>query len=195
MRFRARSPIDPWSPRCRRTPKWGLALATLLVAASAGAGDLDALADEIAGRFDTIEHVEPATLADWRAGSRDLVVLDVRSRDEYAVGHIPGAIRIPPGSSANEVMARIGGPVTDATVVAYCSVGQRSSLLATKVGQQLRRAGAERIVNLRGGVFAWHGQKRPLVDADGPTSRVHPYDSEWGRYLERGHLTAYEPRD
>ncbi len=172
-----------------------LALTTWVLVAPAGAGDVAALADRIAGRFDTIEHVSPATLAQWRAGPRDLIVLDVRSADEYAVGHIPGAVRIPPGAPAAEVMARIEGPITGSTVVAYCSVGQRSSLLATEVGPQLRRAGAERMVNLRGGAFAWHDQKRPLVDADGPTEWIHPYDSEWARYLERGERATYAPRD
>lgn len=195
MRWHGQYPIERSVARRGCRARWPLVVAALLLMSSASAADLDALADDIAGRFDSIEHVSPATLADWREGGRELILLDVRSAEEYAVGRIPGAIRIPPGAAAAEVMARIDGPITGATVVAYCSVGQRSSLLATKVHQELRRAGAERIANLRGGVFAWHDQERPLVDSAGPTRWVHPYSSDWGRYLERDEATAYAPRE
>jgi rhodanese-related sulfurtransferase len=172
-----------------------IALLTFASAPSPAADDLGALAERLAGRFDRIDHIAPATLAEWRQSGRDVILLDVRSSDEYAVGHLPGAIRIPPGARASVVMARIDGPITEAQIVAYCSVGQRSSALASAAQRALHRAGAAGVSNLRGGVFAWHNQGRPLVDAAGPTERVHPYSERWASYLERRDQVAFSPHE
>lgn len=56
-------------------------------------------------------------------------------------------------------------------VVAYCSVGYRSSVLV----QRLRDAGFTQAVNLEGSIFAWANEGRPL-ESDGRTvGVVHPY--------------------
>jgi len=46
----------------------------------------------------------------------NVVVLDVRPRDEYAAGHLPGAMSIP----LDELAARISEIPADVEVVAYC---------------------------------------------------------------------------
>lgn len=51
-----------------------------------------------------------------RAGTGAVVVLDVRPAEEYASGHIPGAVSIP----VDEIAARLAELPTDAEVVAYC---------------------------------------------------------------------------
>ena len=61
----------------------------------------------------------------------------------------------------------------------YCSVGARSGAL----GRRLAARGLD-VRNLRGGVFRWAADGRPLATADGaPTTTVHPYDRLWSRYL------------
>ncbi|CAL9343650.1 hypothetical protein SUDANB106_00326 [Streptomyces sp. enrichment culture] len=51
-----------------------------------------------------------------RVGSGDVVVLDVRPAQEYAAGHIPGAISIP----VDELAERVGELPDGVEVVAYC---------------------------------------------------------------------------
>ena len=102
-------------------------------------------------------------------------VLDVRPDSEFAVGHLPGAVRVDPDADAIALADSLG----DADVVLYCSVGARSGALG-------RRLAAEGVAvrNLRGGVFRWAADGRPLRTASGaPSTQVHPYDRLWGRYL------------
>jgi rhodanese-related sulfurtransferase/DNA-binding transcriptional ArsR family regulator len=51
-----------------------------------------------------------------RAQAGDVVVLDVRPAEEYAAGHVPGAVSIPIGELAD----RIAELPAEAEVVAYC---------------------------------------------------------------------------
>jgi len=87
----------------------------------------------------------------------------------------------------------LDGEIDGADIVFYCSVGVRSSDLAVLAAQRLKQGGAGRIANLRGGVFRWHNETRPLVSRGQATQLVHPYDSIWKNLVERDHLTAHEP--
>lgn len=51
-----------------------------------------------------------------RLAAGDVVVLDVRDETEYAAGHLPGAIHVPPA----EIQQRLAQLPDDVTVVAYC---------------------------------------------------------------------------
>ncbi|HET9985883.1 MAG TPA: metalloregulator ArsR/SmtB family transcription factor [Longimicrobiales bacterium] len=64
---------------------------------------------------DELEPVGPAELLE-RMRADDVVVLDVRPEDEYAAGHIPGAISIP----VDELERRLAELPADREVVAYC---------------------------------------------------------------------------
>jgi rhodanese-related sulfurtransferase len=66
------------------------------------------------------------------AGERPLLV-DVRTPQEYAAGHIPGAVNI----ALDELRSRLGDLPRDRELAAYCQVGQRG-YLATRI---LRQAG------------------------------------------------------
>jgi hypothetical protein len=45
-------------------------------------------------------------------------------------------------------------------------------------------APAKAIFNLRGGIFRWHAEGRPLEYGPG-ASGVHPFSRDWGRLLKR----------
>lgn len=64
---------------------------------------------------DDAEHVSRDELL-HRARSGDVVVLDVRPREEYQAGHIPGAVSIP----VEELADKLGDIPADQEVVAYC---------------------------------------------------------------------------
>ncbi len=67
---------------------------------------------------------------------------DVRTPQEFAAGHIPGAVNVP----VDELRSRLGEIPKDREIAAYCQVGQRG-YLATRI---LRQAGF-RAMNLGGG--------------------------------------------
>ncbi|MBX7073332.1 MAG: FAD-dependent oxidoreductase [Pirellulales bacterium] len=69
-------------------------------------------------------------------------LLDVRTAEEFAEGHLPGAINLP----VDELRQRSGELPKDRPIVAYCQVGQRG-YLATRL---LRQRGFD-VVNLSGG--------------------------------------------
>ncbi|MEO0812645.1 MAG: rhodanese-like domain-containing protein [Myxococcota bacterium] len=112
-------------------------------------------------------------LAQAMASDDAPLLLDVRSLEEYRVGHLPGAIHFPPGA---EVPASLA---TASRVVAYCSVGVRSANEVIR----LQKLGFDHVRNLDGSIFRWAMEERPLEAPEGPTDRVHPFDRLWSRLL------------
>jgi glyoxylase-like metal-dependent hydrolase (beta-lactamase superfamily II)/rhodanese-related sulfurtransferase len=86
----------------------------------------------------------------------DLVVLDVRERDAWQAGHIPGARHLPRG----QLELRINEELPDPTVriLTACEFGRISTLAAAT----LRQLGFERAVALDGGMKAWREAGYPL---------------------------------
>jgi glyoxylase-like metal-dependent hydrolase (beta-lactamase superfamily II) len=86
-----------------------------------------------------------------------LVILDVRERDAYEQGHIPGARLLPRG----QLELRVNQDLPDPTrrIVACCEFG-RISTLATAT---LREMGYQRAVALDGGMKAWREAGFPLT--------------------------------
>ncbi|MGL5018949.1 MAG: rhodanese-like domain-containing protein, partial [Luteolibacter sp.] len=105
-------------------------------------------------------------------------LLDAREPAEFAVSHLPGAIRVDPEAGAEQVLAKI-----DKTrpVVVYCSVGYRSSALA----RRLIKGGHAETMNLAGSIFKWANEGRPLVREGKPALKVHPYDDNYGSMLRK----------
>ena len=68
-------------------------------------------------------------------------LVDVRTAEEYAGGHVEGAINIPVAQVASR-LAEIGPPTTP--VVVYCRSGARSAAAA----QTLRAAGYDQVLDL-----------------------------------------------
>ena len=136
-------------------------------------------------RYDIPEITVDTAQSELAAEPDGWLVLDVREPDEYAVSHLPGAVRVPPDADVSTFQQIIGGAAKGKQVLFYCSVGQRSSKLATRMQDAVREAGGEGVANLRGGIFRWHGEHGALVDADGPVDRIHPYNSVWGKLMPR----------
>ena len=77
------------------------------------------------------------------------VLIDVRERDEYEQGFIPGSVHIPRGN----LESRVDNAVGDRTrpVIIYCAQGNRSAYAA----KTLAELGFEDVVSLRGGFSDW----------------------------------------
>lgn len=97
----------------------------------------------------------------------NVVIVDVRNSPEQAVSMIPDSITSTELESNASVYA-------DRTLVTYCTIGHRSGLYA----QKLQAAGF-RVFNLKGSILAWTHAQRELVDAKGPTRRVHVAGPRW----------------
>jgi len=104
--------------------------------------------------------IAPQALAERLAwGDRSLVVLDVRTPEEYAEGHVAGARNIPHTQLA-ERLAELGD-ARERDVVVYCRSGRRSELAL----EALRAAGFTRLFHLEGDWLRWSAEKRPAVMA------------------------------
>ncbi|MGE0386342.1 MAG: rhodanese-like domain-containing protein [Gammaproteobacteria bacterium] len=90
------------------------------------------------------------------AGSGGIVVLDVREKDAYAAGHVPGARHLPRG----QLELRINDELPDPTlrIVTCCEYGKISTLAAAT----LRQLGYLRAGALDGGMKAWREAGYPL---------------------------------
>jgi len=83
----------------------------------------------------------------WRSG--DAVLLDVRTAEEYAAGHVPGVQLIP----LQELERRLDEVPRDKPVLVICRSGNRSAQ-AVKL---LRDKGFANVRNFSGGMNVWPG--------------------------------------
>ncbi len=155
-----------------------------VTSSSAAATALVEAMDDVAKQWPDLPHIATAELA-RQMTQGNVVLFDVRQQAEYAVSHLPGAMHVAPGMAADDFVARFGDSVAGKLAVFYCSVGVRSSTLAARVADSLKARGARDAVDLAGGIFAWHNERRALVNAQGATDFVHPYDNTWGRLVAR----------
>ena len=79
------------------------------------------------------------------------VIVDVRRRDEYDSGHIPGAILIPNESIGAEQPEQL--PDKDQVILVYCRSGRRSK----EAAQKLADMGYTNVYEF-GGMIAWSGE-------------------------------------
>ena len=108
------------------------------------------------GREPEVTSVNAAALSE-RLGSADApVILDVRTREEYSSGHVPGAINVPYDQVADRVEEFAA--FRDADVVVYCQSGKRASMAAA----DLKTAGFSRVLDLEGHMQGWKEQGLPL---------------------------------
>lgn len=142
----------------------------------------------------TVDHIDKATF-DAMAVRDDVVALDVRTAEEFAVSHKPGAVHVEPDISPEDFIARHGEAIRGKVVLVYCSVGKRSSHLAERVGETMMKYGAVGVFNIEGGIFGWHNEFRPLKRRMNPTEYVHPFNEDWARYLKRRELSRYTPEE
>jgi len=140
--------------------------------------------EEAVARTLLVPEITAADLAGLMQGGAPLLLLDVREPEEFAQSRIPGAIRVTPRAPAAEVLARHGAAMRGAHVVFYCAVGWRSGLMVEGLRKAAAQSGALSLVNLRGGIFRWHAEGRPLAFAAGAQG-VHQFDTGWGRLLRR----------
>lgn len=100
--------------------------------------------------------LSPDAFADALEGAQ---LLDVRTAEEFADAHIPGAVNIDVNSPAfaDSVLAKLH---PEQPVAVYCKSGKRSADAAAK----LTRAGVAQVLNLDGGIEAWKANGGTVAD-------------------------------
>lgn len=99
------------------------------------------------------KELTPNQLATMLRDNRALVV-DVREPDEFAAGHIPGAINMPLSGFRASALPHPG----DKVLVLNCAAGRRSAMALEKCGA----AQAEVDTHLAGGFGAWRAAGLPV---------------------------------
>ena len=99
----------------------------------------------------TYRQVSSDEAAAMMASESDYLILDVRTREEYEQGHIPGAVCVPNESIGSGEISAL--PRKDQLILVYCRSGNRSKQAA----QKLADAGYTNIVEF-GGILSWTGE-------------------------------------
>ncbi len=117
-------------------------------------------------------------------GTSDILVVDVRDREEFAVSHLQGARSLPLAELKSSGWP--SGWRRDRPVILYCTAGYRSGVAALLLQEEGLEA-----KNLVGGILALAQANQPLFDGAGQTWRVHtwreslawmvpsPYEAAW----------------
>lgn len=94
-----------------------------------------------------------APAVEKKLNKRNVVVLDVRTTQEFKEGHLPGAIHIDVLDSVAFVNS-ISKLNKNKKYIVYCKSGRRS----TKASDILYENKFKRIWNMEGGITAWKGK-------------------------------------
>ena len=141
--------------------------------------DLEKIKAITRNAYPSVPQLGTSELASWMAdiGAAPLLV-DVRPVAEFEISHLQGAVNL----QTVEAIAGALAPNSLRRTVLYCSVGFRSSRLASILAEH-RHAG---ILNLEGSIFQWANEGRPLFRGETAVQLVHPYGSRWAGLLKSG---------
>jgi rhodanese-related sulfurtransferase len=92
-------------------------------------------------------------------------VIDVREGDEYAAGHLPGAINLPRGLLEFRLSGTPALERRDLNVVLYCKTSGRAALAANT----MQSMGYLNVVSIAGGYDAWVQAGKPVVKPAQPS--------------------------
>ena len=113
------------------------------------------------------------------------VLIDVRGRREFDDSQLSGALHAETLSAA---LLLLEGRPKEVPIVVYCSVGYRSGAIAAGLIER----GYTQAKNLEGSIFEWANSGLPIYQGARLATKVHPYNSSWGRLLNR-ELWSLEP--
>src|SRR5262249_25027140 len=98
-------------------------------------------------------------------------ILDVREPEEFAHGHVPGAVNLPQADLAT----RLAEVPRNRPVYLICQGGFRS----LRAAQFLRQRGFADVVSVKGGTEAWRAAGKPLAQGDAGAEPSRVVETEW----------------
>lgn len=138
----------------KKNKKWLFAViaAGVLTAALSACGQDKTGQDTKAAQEDTVKAEYKKITAEEAKERMDkddkVVILDVRTEEEYQEGHVPGAIVIPNETISSEPLEEL--PDMDQVILVYCRSGNRSAQAAKKLAE----AGYTQVYDF-GGIIDW----------------------------------------
>ncbi len=121
-----------------------------------------------------IDEISAADARDRLAADDPVVFLDVRESEEWAEGHIPGAVHLP--RTYLESRVESVAPDKEDEIVVYCAGGSRSAF----VTKTMRELGYANVVNLAGGYADW---KRSGYETTLPRTLSPAQRTRYSRHL------------
>ena len=110
-------------------------------------------------------------LEEMERRAAEAVVLDVREPEEYAHGHVPGAVNLPQA----ELATRLDEVPRDRPLLLICQSGYRS----LRAAQFLKQTGFAEVASVTGGTTAWQEAGKPLAFGDTDIDKPRIAESEW----------------
>jgi len=89
--------------------------------------------------------------------SGEAVVVDVRDKDEWDEGHIPGAMHMSRGTIELDIEGKVPDP--NAMIICHCGGGGRGALAT----ESLQKMGYKNVCNMSGGFKAWKAASLPMT--------------------------------
>jgi rhodanese-related sulfurtransferase len=135
--------------------------------------DLESYLLSLKEKFPLIQQIQ----AEDFKKEKNFFLFDTRSLKEYQISRIANAEFIDYENPDFGIFETID---KKSTIVLYCSVGYRSSVIAEK----LKEHGFTNVFNLYGGIFNWANIGFNLENMDNQiTRKLHSYDKKWGTYI------------
>ncbi len=140
--------------------------ALLVVAVGVSSGALHSLAREDGQRLENGVHVIDLGAAKRLFDLKAAVFVDARSSWPYQLGHVPGALHVPPSEISAAFGAELADLSKDTVLVVYCS--GTTCNLGSKLAQKLAEdMDFTRIYVFAGGFPQWEEAGYP-VESEGP---------------------------
>lgn len=138
-----------------------------------------------------VPEVAPSQVHAWQKDGRELTIVDIREREEWVQGYVPGARHISRGYL--ELQIETVQPDPTAPVILYCAGGTRSLLAA----HNLQEMGYSNVFSLRGGFNGW---KNAGLDFDTPRFLTPQQRERYARHIilpdlgEKGQIKLLDAR-
>ena len=145
------------------------ALAALVIISSCGTNETQEKASQINGVYENVDQmveeaakgIEEIKAVDFKAlmdNGDPYVLIDVREKNEFDAGYIPGAVSIPRGVVEFRILKEsfwdnegMYPPMKEELLIIYCKKGSRGTLATAS----LKSMGFTNIKNLNGGWLEW----------------------------------------
>jgi rhodanese-related sulfurtransferase len=110
----------------------------------------------VQARAEGVAYIRPAEAKQRIERTPGVVVLDVRTPEEYAAGHLANSVLLP----VDQVAAKAGTVLKDrdAAIVVYCHSGSRSD----RAAKELKAQGYSHVSSVVGGIVAWNAAGYPV---------------------------------
>ncbi|MGE0266945.1 MAG: rhodanese-like domain-containing protein [Candidatus Omnitrophota bacterium] len=132
-------------------------------------------------------YVSSQTVRNWQKAGRDFLFVDTRRPDEYAAGHLPGAVNIP----YDELDQRKEEIPLDKPAVFYCTL---SSWRAPYAANLMADEGYDNAYVLDGGASGWNAGGQEIESTNGQDAKIVPKPKELKAAFEHPVLREYKTR-